>query len=128
MPQGTVLGLLLFFCHINDLPLSVSSQVRLFADDCLLYRKIKSQKDHITLQNGMLELDKWATKWGMHFNAKKCYVMSINGKSSHFYTLCNHILQQVSENLCLGLTLINNLKLTSQITKITKRQTQPLIF
>ena len=98
VPQGTVLGPLLVLCHINDLPLSLSSQVRLFADDCLLYRKITSQKDHTILQNDLLELEKWATEWGMRFNAKKCYIMSINNKSSHFYSLCDHILQQVNEN------------------------------
>ena len=48
VPQGTVLGPLISLCHINDLPLSVKSQVRLFADDCLLYREIKNHKDHIT--------------------------------------------------------------------------------
>ena len=50
VPQGTVLGPLLFLCHINDLPDSVKSTVRLFSDDCLLYRQIKSREDHISLQ------------------------------------------------------------------------------
>ena len=74
VPQGTVLGPLMFLCHINDLPDTVKSQVRLFADDCLLYRQIKSQTDHSILQNDLIELEKWAAKWGMRFNAKKCYV------------------------------------------------------
>ena len=59
VPQGTVLGPLFFLCHINDLPLAISSQVCLFADDCLLYRKIKSQKDHAILQQDLIELEKW---------------------------------------------------------------------
>ena len=40
IPQGTVLGPLLFLCHIDDLPLSVDSKIRLFADDWLIYRDI----------------------------------------------------------------------------------------
>ena len=71
VPQGTVLGPILFLCHINDLPQAIQSQVRLFADDCLICRQIKSQTDHITLQNDLLELEKWTDKWGMRFNAKR---------------------------------------------------------
>ena len=61
---------------INDLPDSVNSSVRLFADDCLLYRTIKKEEDHLTLQADLKHLEGWANKWGMRFNTKKCYVDS----------------------------------------------------
>ena len=128
VPQGTVLGPLLFLCHINDLPDSVSSSVRLFADDCLLYRTIKTQEDHLKLQNDLISLEKWASKWGMRFNAKKCCTLSINNKSSRFYTLDNHILQQVSENPYLGITLSEDLKWKPHIQKISKKANSTMSF
>jgi hypothetical protein len=76
--QGTVLGPLLFFIHINNLPEVVSSQVKLFADDCLLYRKIHSLQDQLQLQKDLKSLENWASTWGMKFNAIKCYKMTIH--------------------------------------------------
>ena len=111
--QGTVLGPLMFLCHINDLPDSVKSQVRPFADDCLLYRPIKSPKDHELLQNDLRELEKWASRWGMRFNAKKCYVMSIRNTSSHFYELDNTILQ-LQANFDMSNLLISKTPLVSK--------------
>ena len=67
--QGTVLGPLLFLCHLNDLPDSVNATVRLFADDCLLYKEIDSKVDQEELQKDIDNLGKWAEKWGMKFNA-----------------------------------------------------------
>ena len=128
VPQGTVLGPLMFLCHINYLPDCVKSQVRLFADDCLIYRQIKTQKDHQILQNDLKELEKWAAKWGMRFNAKKCYILSIRQKSSHFYQLDGEILQQVDSNPYLGLTISEDLQWKTHITNITKKANSSLGF
>ncbi|XP_071480876.1 uncharacterized protein [Diadema antillarum] len=121
VPQGTVLGPLLFLCYINDLPDTVRSQIRLFADDCLLYRQIRNQEDHLILQNDLTALVSWAHKWGMCFNAEKCYTMSVCSKSSYFYQLNSHILQHVHDIRYLGVTISDDLKWEKHVAKTTQK-------
>ena len=130
VPQCTVLGpLLLFLCHINDLPDRVkASVVRLFADDCLLYRTIRSPRDHHLLQEDLRQLEAWAQDWGMEFNASKCYILSINSKSSYFYQLNNTILKHVDNNPYLGLLISKDLKWSNHIEKISKKASATLGF
>ena len=126
VPQGTVLGPLLFLAHINDLPAAVKSQVRLFADDCLLYREIESRDDHHVLQSDLKALEKWAEKWGMQFNASKCTILSQNQKSTHFYTLDNEILRTVDHHPYLGVELSSDLKWTNHISKVIAKANSTL--
>ena len=77
VPQGSVLGPLLFICYINDLPNNISSTIRLYADDALLYRIIHNEKDTYALQN---DLTSWAAKWQMTFNPKKTEFLRITNK------------------------------------------------
>lgn len=128
VPQGTVLGPLLFLCHINDLPEVVSSQVRLFADDCLLYREINTFQDHNTLQEDLKHLEEWADTWGMRFNAKKCFILSIKTRSSFFYSLDQTILQQVPNNPYLGILLSEDLKWSTHISSTSKKANSTLGF
>ena len=108
VPQGIVLGPLLFLCHMNDLPDRVKSTVRMFADDCLIYRKIKSRADHIQLQHDLLALpclQEWVDSWGMRFNAKKCYILRICRPCVHkqfTYQLMGQALRHVDKNPYLG--------------------------
>ena len=129
VPQGTVLGPLLFLVHINDLPDSVTSRVRLFADDCLLYRMIRSPKDQEDLQKDLQSLEVWADRWGMRFNAKKCYILSISDKGKHkFYQLNSHILANVENNPYLGLTIAKDQKWSTHIDNISKKASSTLGF
>ena len=84
IPQGTVLGPLLFLLHINDLLSCVNFKVCLFADDCLLYREIKNNQDQIDMQRDLDALMDWGPTWGMKFNAKKCNIMRVSQTSAAF--------------------------------------------
>ena len=130
VPQGTVLGPLLFLCYINDLPEMVSSQVRLFADDCLIYQEIKEHKDHYTLQQDLKHLEDWAERWGMRFNATKCYIMSIAQRSgtTFMYQLNNTLLKSVSSNPYLGILFSDRLTWNQHINNITKKANSTLGF
>ena len=77
VPQGTVLGPLLFLLYINGLGENCSSRMRLFADDTLIYSTIESYNDAAKLQSDLTALQEWAQKWQMKFNPSKCHVLRI---------------------------------------------------
>ena len=78
VPQGNVLGPLLFLVYINDLPDSLrSSDARLFADDSLLYRTVNGAKDNSLLQEDLSALEEWERIWQMSFNPSKCSIIRV---------------------------------------------------
>lgn len=87
VPQGTVLGPLLFLIFINDIHDNIDSQMRLFADDCLVYRIINSPKDCLKLQEDLSLLCDWGSEWQMEFNKSKCCVLHMSRKKHPIGTL-----------------------------------------
>ena len=79
VPQGTVLGLLLFSLYIN-ISTDTDSEISLFADDCVCFREIKDTEDTLNLQKDIDQLGCWARKWGMRFQPVKCNMMQITRK------------------------------------------------
>ena len=77
VPQGSVLGPVLFFIFINDLPENIRPSVRLFADDCVLYRKIESPMDCQILQDDLNSLAQWEADWQVKFNVAKCHSLRV---------------------------------------------------
>ena len=124
VPQGIVLGPILFRLFINDLPSSVSSSVKLFADNSVLYRHKESSADHDELQQDLLQLEEWAAMWPMNFDPRKCYIMSITLErqpSSFSYTLGNSPLEGVTLQKYLGVYITNSFNWTKQAMEVKKK-------
>ena len=133
VPQGTVLGPLLFLLFINDLPLQVSlgTAVRLFADDCLVYREVGTAEDQAILQKDLAALESWSTKWGMRFNPSKCDTMTIDRSRSSLsrqYSLCGVTLKEVEQAKYLGIIINNKLQWGSHVDSVAGRASNTLNF
>ena len=87
IPQGSVIGALLFLIFINDLPSSVTkSFTGVFCDDTLLAKEIKNMNDASDLQNDLNKVVEWTKTWGMAFNTVKCVKMTISNKRNNLPT------------------------------------------
>ncbi len=71
VPRGSVLGPCFFLAYINDLPDSVKSKVRLFADDTIMYLTVKTSTDVKILQNDLHALEQWEQDWSMEWKSEK---------------------------------------------------------
>ena len=110
VPQGSVLGPCLFLAYIYNLPDSLKSKARLFADDTIVYLTINSQSDAQTLQDDLLKLEQWESDWSMEFNPDKCKVIHVSKQKTpliFLYKLHNTELKSTENAKYLGITISN---------------------
>ena len=111
VPQGTVLGPLMFLLYMNDITKDINSPLCLFANDCLLNRVINSVEDINRLQEDLNKLSEWADTWQLKFNVSKCTVIRCTRSLSPLtrdYTLHSHILD-ISDQHMLGVLIHKSL-------------------
>ena len=131
VPQGSVLGPLLFLAYINDLPQNINSKVRLFADDTAIYLAWTSANQSVTLQNDLKRLEKWESEWDMEFNPSKCTSYPRHKKEtsySHQLLLHGVQLESVSSAKYLGVDISNNLTWDAHVNRSTQKANQTLGF
>ena len=108
VPQGSVLGPLMFVIYVNDLSDEVDSYINLFADDAKLMRKFENVNDCMMLQKDLNKINSWSKSWQMEFNLSKCKVMEF-GKSKkrvrYDYEMNGVSLEKSKEEVDLGVTV-----------------------
>ena len=120
VPQGSVLGPLLFTIFINDLPGKIKHECRLYADESKLIGVIDTQKDIDSMQS-------WAKTWQMTFNYDKCKVMHFGKKNrEQMYTMKlghaerHHVIEKSLVERDLGLMVSCDLKWATQVERLLK--------
>ena len=126
VPQGSILGPLLFLVFVSDLPNIALSMAKLFADDTKLYRQIMNIMDCDILQDDLNEFSAWSKIWLIKFNAIKCIVLRIREAIKYIYTLDGVNLESVDCQKDLGVTISKSLKPATHIDIITKKAYQKI--
>ena len=83
VPQGSILGPLLFLIFINDLDVGIENWILKFADDTKVFSSVSSVEEHSKLQKDLQAINRWSEEWQMLFNVDKCKVMHIGKENQN---------------------------------------------
>ena len=130
VPQGSVLGPLLFLIFINDLAENTTSTVKLFAHDCVMYRPKRHANGCEALQEDLNKLHDWEEMWQLRFNATKCNILRATHarkkKITKNYKLNGVSLTETSSTTYLGVELSADMKLNTHVKKTVAKGNQML--
>ena len=122
VPQGSVLGPLLFIIFVNNIENGLDSRVLKFADDMKVFRTIKDQVDHSMLQKDLNQLVQWSEQWQMKFNFDKCKVMHVGRQHNmNPYEMGGQRLTVIEQEKDLGVVLNNKLGASEQCQEARKK-------
>ncbi len=123
VPQGSVLGLILFLIFINDLDMEVKRLgiVRKFADNTKLGHRASTDNNRSEMQKALDALVAWAEKWGMEFNVAKCKVMHLGNNNIRLaYKMNGQQLGITEEEVDIGVAMVGSLKPSVQCRRAAR--------
>ena len=126
VPQGSVLGPMLFVYFINDLPDVCTVPTKIYADDTKAYQEIKSEHDRLKLQHSIDQMYNWTQEWQLNFNQAKCKILHIgenNPKYQYFIGegTNRRVIEITTLEKDLGILVDNNINFEDYIDYIIKR-------
>ena len=131
VPQGSVLGPVLFVCYINDMPETISSMIYMYADDTKIAGRVDNEEEVKILQSDLDKLVDWSQTWQMKFNVQKCKVMHIGNRNSKAdYKLANsqgeRALAETTEEKDLGVWVTKDMKSAVAVAHAASKANQLL--
>ena len=129
VPQGSILGPLLFLICMNDIGSDISSSRRLLTDDCTIYREVRNTVNAELLQQDLYKLYHWTQTWQLKLNPTKSKIMQITNKRNHItfsYFLNNTELEWVDTFKFLGIELTSKLSWSAQTSEAKTKATRVL--
>lgn len=118
VPQGSILGPVLFLMYINDFEVGVENEVLKFADDTKLFGVVSGKDSAMSIQRDLNKLLRWTDQSLMEFNIDKCRVMHMGNKNIEFrYKMKGCELKSVDSECDLGIEIRKDLKVSDQCTK-----------
>ena len=129
VPQGSILGPLLFLIYINDIVIDINSYIRLFADDTTLYIIVDTPAQAaFTLNQDLVKISSWADKWLVSFNPKKTESLlltrKINRQMHPSVSMNNQIIMDVDNHKHLGIVFQSNCLWHEHLNMITSKAWQ----
>ena len=124
MPQGSILGPILFLIYVNNLPQCIlHSQIFLYADDAKLFKRINCRLDCILFQQDIDALVNWCATWQLKLNISKCLCIryGVIIRPSIDYNVSGTVLQKVTSTKDLGVTLDSKLKFSEQCNAVVNQ-------